>query len=125
MIAAAYPVIKNASVAVVKVKEGASVVLDCRLQISALNNIVVAWSAQRLSCPREWQTVLNNYSLVLDNINSSHSGTYTCAGSARHFTENKHLQYNPEYVQKETVTLLEVEEFREQLFLRFCHSMSD
>ena len=117
MIAAAYPVVKNASVVVVKVKEGASVVLDCRLQISALNNIVVSWrSVQRLSYPREWQTVLNNYSLVLDNINSSQSGTYTCAGLARHFAENKYLQYDSEYVKKETVTLLEVEEFREQLF---------
>ena len=99
-------------------------VLDCRLQISALNNIVVSWNVQRLSCPIEpRQAALNNYSLVLENINSSHSGTYTCAGSARHFAENKYLQYDSDYVKKETVTLLEVEEFREHL-LHTCPIMS-
>ena len=114
-LAAAYPLVKNASAAVVRVKEGASVVLDCRLQISALNNIGVSWSVQRLSCPSESSAAaLNNYSLVLENINSSHSGTYTCVGSARHYPSNNYLQYDVKYVKKETFTLLEVEEFREQ-----------
>ena len=105
-IAAAYPVVINDSVVVVKVKEGSLVTLDCRLEISALNNIEVNWK-KNSSSPVPLQRVLRNYSLVLTNVNSSHTGIYICEGTARHLSCDDNL------CTKKTFTHLEVEKFCE------------
>ena len=111
LLAAAYPVVTNDSVVVMTVRQGASVTLDCRMQISAQNNIIILWRFQS-SCPKAYEA-LSNYSLVLNNVNSSHSGTYICRGTAMHYPANPFLIYDQHFVRKETVTRLEVKQFRE------------
>ena len=76
-IAAAYPVFIYDSVVVVKAKEGSSVTLDCRVEISAPNNIEVNWK-KNSSCPISSRRVLSDHSLRL-----SHTGTYVCEGTAK------------------------------------------
>ena len=104
-IAAAYPVVINDNVVVVKAKEGSSVTLDCRLEISALNNIKVIW---KKNSSVSLQPVLSDdYSLVLTNVNLSHTGTYICEGTARNLSCDDNLYT------KITFTHLEIEKLCE------------
>ena len=105
---AAYPVVVNDSIVVVKVKEGSSVTLDCRLEISALNNIEVNWK-KNSNCPISSQQILSNYSLELTNVTSSHTGTYVCEGTAKNLRDDN-------LCTKKTFTHLEVEKFCEYTF---------
>ena len=105
-IAAAYPVVINDNVVVVKAKEGSSVTLDCRLEISALNNIKIIW--KKNSSVSSLQPVSSdNYSLVLTNVNLSHTGTYICEGTARNLSCDDNLYT------KITFTHLEIEKLCE------------
>ena len=105
-IAAAYPVVINDSVVVVKAKEGSSVTLDCRLEISALNNIEVIW--KKNSSVSLQPVSSDDYSLVLTNVNPSHTGIYICEGTAK-----RHLSCDDNLCTKKTFTYLEVEKFSE------------
>ena len=104
-IAAAYPVVIYDSVVVVKAKEGSSVTLDCRLEISALNNIEVIWKKNPSVSLQPVSS--DNYSLVLTNVNSSHTGIYICEGTARRLSCDDNL------CKKKTFTYLEVGKFSE------------
>ena len=113
-IATAYPVVINDTVVVVKAKEGSSVTLDCRLEISALNNTEVHWE-KNSSCPISSQhQVLSNYSLVLTKVKPSHTGTYVCEGTAKHLCDDN-------LCTKKTFTHLEVEKFCEFYLSRAKH----
>lgn len=112
LLAAAYPVVTNDSVVVMTVRQGSSVTLDCRMQISAQNNIVILWRFQS-SCGSKAYKALSNYSLVINNVNSSHSGTYVCRGTAMNYPINELLAYDKNFVTRETVTRLKVKQFRE------------